>query len=295
MNARRPAGPEDPGDACGLYVGRVMHQRLRPRRHRLSYRVYSLLLDIDELPRLDARLRWFSVGRFNLFSFHPADHGDGSGTDLRAQLEARLRQAGLPPGGALRLLAMPRVLGHVFNPLGVWFCHAPGSGALQAIVYEVHNTFGERHAYLVPVTGDAGPVVDQRCDKRMHVSPFNGMDQQYRFRIRPPGEAVSIGVSVHDALGPVLNARLDGRDVYSDNWAHDYAWLARLFESAELSPRFHLRHLRELLDEREVEHFDDTRAAVARELQLRRHRASSDARVLQMSVARAWRDGAAAS
>lgn len=92
-----------------------------------------------------------------------------------------------------------------------------------------------------------------------------------------------------------LNARLDGRDVYSDNWAHDYAWLARLFESAELSPRFHLRHLRELLDEREVEHFDDTRAAVARELQLRRHRASSDARVLQMSVARAWRDGAAAS
>lgn len=211
MNARRPAGPEDPGDACGLYVGRVMHQRLRPRRHRLSYRVYSLLLDIDELPRLDARLRWFSVGRFNLFSFHPADHGDGSGTDLRAQLEARLRQAGLPPGGALRLLAMPRVLGHVFNPLGVWFCHAPGSGALQAIVYEVHNTFGERHAYLVPVTGDAGPVVDQRCDKRMHVSPFNGMDQQYRFRIRPPGEAVSIGVSVHDALGPVLNARLDGR------------------------------------------------------------------------------------
>jgi DUF1365 family protein len=193
-----------------LYVGRVMHQRLRPRRHRLAYRVYSVLIDIDELPQLNARLRLFSVDRFNLFSFHAADHGDGSGLDLRGQLEARLREAGLPTGGAIRLLAMPRLLGHVFNPLSVWFCHAPG-GELQAMVYEVNNTFGQRHSYLIPVADAAAPVIDQHCDKRMYVSPFNGMDLRYRFRIAPPGEAVSIGVSVHDAAGAVLNARLDGQ------------------------------------------------------------------------------------
>ncbi len=212
----------DAGMASALYVGSVMHQRLRPRRHRLAYRMYSLLLDIDELPTLAARLRLFSLGRFNLFAFHPGDHGDGSATPLRAQVEARLRAAGLPAGGAIRLLAMPRLLGHVFNPLSVWFCHAPAgapqAGALQAIIYEVNNTFGERHSYLIPVdpagpAGDPGrqAVISQRCDKAMHVSPFMGMAMQYAFRVQPPGDALSVGVSVHDAEGAVLNARLDGQ------------------------------------------------------------------------------------
>jgi hypothetical protein len=92
-----------------------------------------------------------------------------------------------------------------------------------------------------------------------------------------------------------LNQRLSGRTVYCDNWAHDYAWLARLFESADISPGFRLHHLRELLSEYAAEHFGDTREIVARNLQLRRHRASSDARVLQLSVAQAWKNGAAAS
>jgi len=88
-----------------------------------------------------------------------------------------------------------------------------------------------------------------------------------------------------------LNHRLDGRAVYSDNWAHDYAWLARLFDSADAVPTFRLRHLRELMSENAVEHFDAARAVVERNLQLRRHRASSDARVLQLSLARVWGDG----
>lgn len=63
------------------YRGRVMHQRLRPLRHRLDYGMFTLLIDIDELPALHERLRWFSVGRFNLFSFRPSDHGDGAARD----------------------------------------------------------------------------------------------------------------------------------------------------------------------------------------------------------------------
>ncbi|QPF74508.1 DUF1365 domain-containing protein [Roseateles sp. DAIF2] len=194
-----------------LYVGRVMHQRLRPRRHRLIYRTYHLLLDIDELPGLDARLRCFSLGRFNLFGLHAGDYGDGSGRDLRAQIDAQLREAGLPAGGAIRLLTMPRLLGHGFNPLSVWFCHAPGGEALQALIYEVNNTFGQRHRYLIPVRDGGAALIDQGCDKRLYVSPFNGMALHYRFRVAPPGESVSIGVSLHDADGLLLNTRLDGR------------------------------------------------------------------------------------
>jgi hypothetical protein len=90
-----------------------------------------------------------------------------------------------------------------------------------------------------------------------------------------------------------LNHRLAGRAVYCNNWAHDYAWLARLFESSDTSPNFQLRHLRELLSENAAERFDDACAIVARNLQLRRHRASSDARVLQLSLAKVWQSDAA--
>ncbi len=91
-----------------------------------------------------------------------------------------------------------------------------------------------------------------------------------------------------------LNQRLAGRAVYCDNWAHDYAWLAQLFEAAGTGPRFHLHHLRELLSESAAARFDDVRDIVSRNLQLRRHRASSDARVLQLSLAKVWQGGARA-
>lgn len=196
-----------------LYTGTVMHQRLRPRRHHLRYRVFSLLLDLDELPALAARLRLFSLDRFNLFSFHGRDHGAGEPQGPRAHVERQLQAAGLPTGGPIRLLAMPRMLGHVFNPLSVYFCHAPG-GALQAMLYEVNNTFGERHSYLVPVAPESageGRWVEQRCDKHLHVSPFLPLDMHYRFRVRPPGEDLSVGVQAHDAQGAVLVARLDAQ------------------------------------------------------------------------------------
>lgn len=195
--------------ASALYVGSVSHRRLRPRPHALRYRVFSLLLDIDELPFLGRTLRMFSLDRFNIFSFHARDHGDGSGADLREQVECRLRSAGLPAGGAIRLLTVPRILGYAFNPLSVWFCDAP-DGTLQALIYEVNNTFGERHSYLIPVApGQA--VVEQRCEKRMYVSPFLPMNLEYRFRIEPPAASVSVGIGVVDAQGTLLHARLEAR------------------------------------------------------------------------------------
>jgi DUF1365 family protein len=188
-----------------LYVGHVMHHRLRPRSHRLRYRLFTLLLDLDEIDALSARLRLFSRGSFNLTAFYDRDHGDGSGRPLRAQAEAILAQAGLAHGGPIRILTMPRILGFAFNPLTVWFCH-DRAGTLNALIYEVNNTFGERHSYLLPVAEGQRDDVRQSATKRFHVSPFLPMAMTYSFRVRPPGAALAIAIAADDAQGPVLFA-----------------------------------------------------------------------------------------
>ncbi len=104
-----------------------MHQRLRPLRHRLHYRLFCLLLDLDELPQLPARLRLFSLNRFNLFSLYERDHGAPAGKPLRAHLDDLLADSGIEAAGPVRLLAMPRHLGFAFNPLSISFLnHAAG-------------------------------------------------------------------------------------------------------------------------------------------------------------------------
>jgi DUF1365 family protein len=198
-----------------LYVGTVMHCRWRPVRHRLRYRVFSLFVDIDELPALQARLRLFSFNRANLFSLHDRDYGPGDGTPLREMVERQLQAQGLQPGGRILLLTMPRILGYVFNPLSVYFCHRL-DGTLQATLYEVNNTFGERHSYLIEVepASAMSARIEQRCAKRFHVSPFLGMEMDYAFTVTPPrdrSDVLEIGMQVDDALGRLLTARLDAR------------------------------------------------------------------------------------
>ncbi|MGU3493459.1 DUF1365 domain-containing protein [Xanthobacteraceae bacterium A53D] len=196
------------GGASALYAGTVMHHRLRPRVHRLSYRIFSVLLDIDAIDETCGRLRLFSRNRFNLFSFRDRDYGDGSATPLRAQVEALLERAGLAnDGGAIRLFTMPRILGYAFNPLSVYFCHRR-DGTLQAILYEVSNTFGERHSYFIPVAGDGRGPIRQSTEKCFYVSPFMDMGLTYRFRVLPPDERIAIGITASDSAGTVLTASL---------------------------------------------------------------------------------------
>jgi DUF1365 family protein len=190
----------------GVYSGLVGHSRLKPRRHALRYRSFMLLLDLDELDRLDRARGLFGHNRPALLSFYDRDHGDGSGA-LRPQIERRLAEAGLPTGGPIRILCMPRVLGLVFNPLTEIFCHA-ASGELIAIVHQVSNTFGERHSYLLPAA-EADGHVRQACDKRFYVSPFMDMGLTYDFDIVPPGERTSIAIRVSDTDGLMLTATFD--------------------------------------------------------------------------------------
>jgi hypothetical protein len=191
--------------ASGLYCGLVSHARVKPRKHRLAYRVFMLLIDLDELA--DLKLKTLGIGRFNLFGFDPRRFGDDSGRPLKAQVEAALAEAGLPTGGPVRMLAMPQILGRAFNPLTVYFCHAPNR-TLSAILYEVNNTFGERHSYLIPAPNAA--LIEQGCGKAFYVSPFMDMDLTYAFRILRPEERVLVAVDTSDAEGLVLAASFAG-------------------------------------------------------------------------------------
>ena len=175
----------------GLYPGEVTHRRLRPVVHKLRYRIFQMLFDLDELPHLSHSLRLFSYNRFNLFSFHDRDHLAGTGEALRLQVERHLSAAGIDlRGGAIQVLCMPRLLGLAFNPISVYFCHHR-DGGLAAMLYEVNNTFGQRHSYLIPATNGDEPII-QECAKRFYVSPFFDLEMTYRFQVTLPDETVSL-------------------------------------------------------------------------------------------------------
>lgn len=198
--------------ASGLYCGSVMHRRQRPRVHNLRYRVFWTLFDLDEIAALDRSLRFFSRNRWNLISFHDRDHAAGSDEPLRSQIQRQLERAGIDiEGGPIRLLCMPRMLGYVFNPISVYFCHH-ASGRLAALIYEVTNTFGQRHSYLIPVAQqpNAG-TIRQSCRKALYVSPFIDMDITYDFRVVEPADRLSLAISGSDRDGVLIATAMTAR------------------------------------------------------------------------------------
>ena len=195
----------------GVYEGIVYHKRLRPKPHAFRYRVFSLLIDLDELPVLHRSLRLFSHNRWNLFSFSDRDHGLDRRTSLIDWVHDRLDGVGVAiPGGRITLLCYPRILGYVFNPLSVYFCRR-ADGGLAAIIYEVSNTFGERHAYVLPASGAGSAAVRQACRKAFFVSPFNDVSGSYTFHVMPPAAAVSINIDQEDSGGKLFQAGFSGR------------------------------------------------------------------------------------
>lgn len=193
-----------------LYTGQVVHRRLLPRAHRLRYRVFWMLLDLNEVDGLSKRLRLFSRGRFNFISFFDSDHGDGSDVPLLTQAQALLRHAGCQADQiTIKLLCMPRILGYVFNPLSVYFCFR-SDRSLEAIIYEVHNTFGERHSYVIPIVGATTGIIEQHCPKAFYVSPFLGMDMSYGFRVLPPAAQVKVSIHGKENDKAVITASLYG-------------------------------------------------------------------------------------
>ncbi|MEY9875258.1 DUF1365 family protein [Streptacidiphilus sp. MAP12-33] len=194
-----PAGGATPPGGATLYESRVRHVRTARQRYALDHRTSYWLVDVDRLPRLPRALR-------PLAGFRARDHFDGRGPTLRAGLERFLAGQGVAPAtGRVLMLAQARVLGYVFNPLSVYWCH-DGEGTLRHVVAEVHNTYGERHAYLL------GPEAARHAgaDKAFYVSPFLPVAGRYRMRLPVPDGRLDLTVQLDVDGARALTATVRG-------------------------------------------------------------------------------------
>ena len=186
--ARRAAAPLAVG--AMLYECRVFHARLAPLHHAFSYRTYQWLVDLDELPRPRGLLR-------PLADFRARDHLGDPASTIRANVDQFLGIHGVNLGGGqVLMLAHARVLGCVFNPLTVYWCHQE-DGTLACVIAEVHNTYGQRHAYLVH-TDERGRA---RVSKEFYVSPFHPVDGSYRMTLPCPAERLMLNVTLTRQTG----------------------------------------------------------------------------------------------
>jgi len=185
-----------------LFTGRTVHARLAPFRHRFAYRLWMVRADIDAPP-----CAW--LFRLGLLSMNPRDHGPRDGSPLRPWVHAQLAAAGITDATArIELLALPRLLGWAFNPISLFLCHR-ADGMPGAVLYETKNTFGDQHAYVARLSGQATETHSAR--KRLHVSPFFDMQGGYRFALSVDDDRLSLLIRLEAPDGPRLLATLSGR------------------------------------------------------------------------------------
>ncbi|MGL4488605.1 MAG: DUF1365 domain-containing protein, partial [Rhizobiaceae bacterium] len=211
----RQQGMGDDSQAAVLYAGKVMHQRMKPFGHRFEYSVFSMLIDVDQLPEASRLSRLFSVDRFNICSFFQTDHIDPRispvSKGIRVYVDALFETAGAVRPARVQLFAYPRIFGHVFNPIALYYAYDE-AGNLSGMIYEVRNTFGERHTYVCPVEQGEMSIAGlrQSQDKHFHVSPFIDMKARYDFRLTPPSETLNFRILERDDEGPLLAATFAG-------------------------------------------------------------------------------------
>lgn len=235
-----------PSPPAALYFGDVMHARLKPFGHRFTYRVMNLLIDLDRLDEADRMSKLFGVNRRALYSFHEKDFGARDGSSLRTFAERTAASVGINlRGGSVSLLCYPRLLGYAFNPLSVYFCNN-AQGELVSIIYEVRNTFGEMHHYVLPVDARERRCgfVRQEQDKLFYVSPFLGHAMRYHFRINPPSETVKIRILQTDREGPVLAATFSGKRRRLAGWELVKAFLLLPLVTLKIIGAIHWQALR---------------------------------------------------
>lgn len=210
-----------------LFACRVTHARFTPRPHRFAYRAFYLAVDLDEVTELRSRFRLLSVDRANVFSFNDRDflpldeavhnpHAERplavrAGAPLRERVEALLASHGLSTkGGRVELVAMPRMLGYLFNPVSFYFCYDRDHTPLATIV-EVTNTFREIKVYVLgPSSLDDG-AFRLRTPKHFYVSPFTDVDVAFDFSLRPASDVLQIRIDDYDGEHRSFTSSLVGR------------------------------------------------------------------------------------
>jgi DUF1365 family protein len=190
-----------------IFKGALMHRRYQPTRHELRYSVADVLVDVDQLEDLNQKSRLIGHNRRRLFSIDDKNHGPGDGTPIAQHVRRLLQQLDLAePIARIFMLCYPAVFGKVFNPLTVYFGHA-ADGRWLGVIYEVSNTFGERHSYVLPVQGAA-----HKAEKCFYVSPFNKVAGEYRFSIEHEQGHLRLNIALFEADKLILAARFDGRE-----------------------------------------------------------------------------------
>ena len=192
-----------------IYNGKVFHKRFKPKIHFFKYKVFSLLLDLDEIDTIDNNINIFSHNNFNLISFYDRDHGERDGSSVREWVKKKLKSNNIECENIkIKLLCYPRILGYVFNPLSIFFVYDNNS-SLVSILYEVKNTFGEQHTYVFKTEDEK--VIINDCSKKFHVSPFIEMECHYYFRVLKPSDKISVIIDQKDKDGKLLYASQDGK------------------------------------------------------------------------------------
>lgn len=178
-----------------IYFGETYHKRFFPKIHELRYQIFQILIDLEgEL----FGLKYFSKNRFNLFSFYDKDHGPVQG-DNKQILSNRIRifldNNNIENHDCkIYLMAMPRVLGFVFNPISIYFVE-DSLGEIRAILYEVNNTFGDRHTYIIKTKEN---MIMHEAQKRLHVSPFmDTKGMEYSFKLHLPDEKFQLSINLN--------------------------------------------------------------------------------------------------
>ena len=193
-----------------LYVGKLRHRRFSPRAHEFTYPVFMAFLDVDRLPELLRVSPFSSYNRWNWSSYCERDHFGDSRRPLRERLAEDAARHGVTlPDGPIFLLTHLRYLGYVFNPVSFFYCY-DRAGKLALLMSEVNSTFGESHKYWLTASNERESAAAKRYTtaKKMHVSPFMGMDLEYDWIFTPPGERLVAHMNTISEGNPFFDATL---------------------------------------------------------------------------------------
>lgn len=212
--------------AAALYDVEIHHVRTTPLRNAFRYRSYQWFVDLDALPTLPRLLRPFA-------RFESRDHVGDPNRSLRENVDSYLADQGIDlRGGQIRMLTSARVLGYVFNPLTVYWCHEP-DGSLRCVVAEVHNTYGQRHRYLLQT--DERDLAETA--KQFYVSPFYAVAGRYTMSLPEPGDRLRLQITLHPPQGATFIAGVHGRRRPAHGFGLARTLLGRPWTTAAVSAR----------------------------------------------------------
>jgi DUF1365 family protein len=200
-----------------IYTGLVSHQRFLPRPHGFRYKAFMMYLDLDELPLLFEKTRFWSYLASNIASFKRADYYGDATKPLKAEISHLIHAAtGQYPRGAICLLTNMRYFGHCFNPVSFYYIFEADNTTLQAIVTHITNTpWGEDYAYVHDFNAEKsikktknGVITAFKLDKKFHVSPFMPMEIDYDWAFKLEGEQLLVHMKNYQNNQQLFNATL---------------------------------------------------------------------------------------